>query len=247
MDETDAVGWESAFSERETESRQGLIIEDVWKFPPKSHPYEAVWWEWREENISTILRELRSAANSMTYINYSVVVPVCDPCCWTDEHKPFPLVWGPDWLEGYKNLGLLLGLSRSGIAVIVREVHNALRNGSWLPTCWQCGSSIDLTGEEGFHIRHVSFSEYFSCPRSTGRRIPAKIKELVYQMFGIQCVLCQREATTLDHIIPRVKGGQAEVTNLQPMCPECNVKKADGGVEIVSVDLIFRLQPYPIA
>ena len=242
MDATDALGWESefpGFPEWETESGQGLTIEEIWKHLPKSHPDEAIWWEWHAENISTILRELRGDVNPMTYIDISVVVPVCDPCCWTDEHKPFPIVWGPDWLEGYKTLGLVIGLSRSQIAAVAR----ALRNGSWLPTCWQCGSSIDLTGEEGFHIRRVSFAEYFHCAESTGRRIPSKIKEVVYQVFGTQCVLCQREATTLDHIIPRAKGGLAEVTNLQPMCHECNVEKADRDVEIVSVNLTFRLRP----
>ncbi|SRR5712691_1218631 len=145
----------------------GLSLDELLEHQPKSHPDEAIWREWHEEDISTTLRELRGDANPMTYIDISVVVPFCDPCCWTDEHKPFPLVWGPDWLEGYKMLGLL---TRSQIAAVAR----ALRNGSWLPTCWQCGSSIDLHGEEGFHIRRVSFSGFdqrvghFRPPRMMG-------------------------------------------------------------------------------
>jgi hypothetical protein len=165
MDTTEVLKWESEFPEfpeLETESGQALTIEEILEHLPKSHPDEAMWWEWHEENVSAMLRELRSAVNPMTYIDISVVVPVCDPCCWTDEHKPFPLVWGPDWLEGYKTLSLLIGLSSSEIAAVAR----ALRNGNWLPTCWQCGSSIDLNGEEGFHIRHVSFAEYFHCAES---------------------------------------------------------------------------------
>src|SRR5262249_41348306 len=126
----------------------------------------------------------------MTYIDISVVVPVCDPCCWTDEHKPFPIVWGPDWLEGYKTLGPLIGLSRSQIAAVAR----ALRCGDWLPTCWQCGSIIDLHSEEGFHIRHVSFAEYFHCAEQISRpRTPSKkLQRQVFEIFGTKCVVCQR-------------------------------------------------------
>ena len=222
---------------------RALTIEEIWKHLPKSHPNEATWREWHEENISAILRELRGTVNPWTYIHISVVVPVCDPCCWTDEDKPSPIVWGPDWLEGYKTLGLLIGLSRSQIAAMVRAVRNALRNGSWLPTCWQCGSSIDLNSEEGFHIRHVSFAEYFSQDMHPRERPTSRIKKAVYEVFGKKCVVCQREATTVDHIIPRAKDGLTELTNLQPMCGECNQVKADQDVEIVSVDLTFRLRP----
>ncbi len=49
---------------------------------------------WREKKIYTTIRELRADANCMTYIDIWVVVPVCDPCCFTEEHKPFPIVFG---------------------------------------------------------------------------------------------------------------------------------------------------------
>jgi hypothetical protein len=36
---------------------------------------------------------------------------------------------------------------------------------------------------------------------------------------------CQPEKITLDHIVPKVKGGTTERTNLVPACPSCNVAK----------------------
>lgn len=35
------------------------------------------------------------------------------------------------------------------------------------------------------------------------------------------------EMMTIDHIIPKSKGGKNEIENLQPMCNTCNAKKAD--------------------
>lgn len=36
---------------------------------------------------------------------------------------------------------------------------------------------------------------------------------------------------TVDHIIPKAAGGTSELENLQPMCCDCNSKKAAGGLE----------------
>lgn len=241
MDATDVVGWGSEFPELETAPGQALSIDEILEHVRKSGEGDAFLRQWLEKEIYTTLRELRADTNFMTHIDLWVVVPLCDPCCFTEEHKPFPIVFGPDWLEGYKNLGLLIGLSRSQIATVAR----ALRNGSWLPACWQCGSSIDLNSEEGFHIRRVSLSEYFNLDMSPSRRIPSRIKKIVYKVFGTKCVVCQREARTQDHILAYAKGGFTEVANLQPMCRECNAEKADRDVEIVSVNLTFPVRPPP--
>lgn len=35
------------------------------------------------------------------------------------------------------------------------------------------------------------------------------------------------EMMTIDHIVPKSKGGNNDIDNLQPMCHTCNTKKAD--------------------
>lgn len=44
---------------------------------------------------------------------------------------------------------------------------------------------------------------------------------------GEQCVYCGKNANTVDHIIPRSKGGQDEADNLVPCCKSCNSSKKD--------------------
>lgn len=41
------------------------------------------------------------------------------------------------------------------------------------------------------------------------------------------CVYCGKEATTVDHITPRSKGGTDEETNVVPCCKSCNSSKKD--------------------
>ncbi|MGC4940777.1 HNH endonuclease [Kribbella sp. DT2] len=40
-------------------------------------------------------------------------------------------------------------------------------------------------------------------------------------LFG-HCVYCEAQATTLDHIRPRAKGGMDNAANLVPSCSRCN-------------------------
>jgi 5-methylcytosine-specific restriction endonuclease McrA len=51
-------------------------------------------------------------------------------------------------------------------------------------------------------------------------------KRLLAKLGGV-CVFCDApNATTLDHMIPRSKGGSEDDANLWPCCPRCNNQKA---------------------
>jgi 5-methylcytosine-specific restriction endonuclease McrA len=39
---------------------------------------------------------------------------------------------------------------------------------------------------------------------------------------GYRCMLCGKPATTVDHILPRSKGGGDEPENLRAACGRCN-------------------------
>lgn len=42
-----------------------------------------------------------------------------------------------------------------------------------------------------------------------------------------QFVGCNRKGTTIDHVLPRSKGGKHEWTNVVASCAKCNAKKSD--------------------
>jgi 5-methylcytosine-specific restriction endonuclease McrA len=50
----------------------------------------------------------------------------------------------------------------------------------------------------------------------------------IYDRDGWRCVACgTSENLTLDHVVPRSRGGSDADSNLQTMCRSCNQDKAD--------------------
>ena len=53
-----------------------------------------------------------------------------------------------------------------------------------------------------------------------------KIRITVLDRDGWQCAICSKPADTVDHIYPRVKGGDMwALDNLQSLCKSCNSRK----------------------
>ena len=58
------------------------------------------------------------------------------------------------------------------------------------------------------------------------KRILKKRRERI--LYRKVCVVCGTgKNLTIDHIVPRSKGGSNRDSNLQPMCLKCNQEKAD--------------------
>lgn len=64
---------------------------------------------------------------------------------------------------------------------------------------------------------------------AAGRRI----REYLIKRQEGKCAYCGREDQRLsvDHIIPRAKGGSARIGNLAIVCVDCNSRKADNKIE----------------
>ena len=65
-------------------------------------------------------------------------------------------------------------------------------------------------------------------PKITKASVRPTRKKRVFNERGAKCAHCGTEENlTIDHIIPRSKGGTNKIENLQVLCKKCNLKKAD--------------------
>lgn len=65
----------------------------------------------------------------------------------------------------------------------------------------------------------------------------------IYKRDGHSCVYCgSSKNLTLDHVIPKSRGGSNDWTNLVTSCFKCNLKKADRTPE--EARMVMRQKPY---
>ena len=63
---------------------------------------------------------------------------------------------------------------------------------------------------------------------SWGGRKVAKLRAIVVALHGTTCWLCGqpiRGKVTVDHVVPRSRGGTDELPNLRPAHPHCNYSR----------------------
>jgi 5-methylcytosine-specific restriction endonuclease McrA len=68
-------------------------------------------------------------------------------------------------------------------------------------------------------------------------------RKAVFARDGGRCVYCSAAATSLDHVVPRSRGGPHTWDNVVSACGRCNHVKADRGL----ADLGWRLRTTPRA
>jgi 5-methylcytosine-specific restriction endonuclease McrA len=64
--------------------------------------------------------------------------------------------------------------------------------------------------------------------RRYGTPVSGEKRALVFKRDGHRCVFCgSPEDLTVDHDVPKAKGGTNGLDNLQTLCEPCNVRKGD--------------------
>jgi 5-methylcytosine-specific restriction endonuclease McrA len=65
-------------------------------------------------------------------------------------------------------------------------------------------------------------------------RYAARMRELVRETYGEVCWLCGKSipegAFSVDHVIPRSRGGGDEIENLRPAHGRCNSRRGNRGI-----------------
>jgi hypothetical protein len=91
-------------------------------------------------------------------------------------------------------------------------------------------------------LEHLSAEnrKHFRSPGVLKRvRIPVWVKRAVQLRDRNLCIACQKDVSGslsissrnhFDHIVPLSKGGLNDVTNIQLLCPECNLSKGDEAI-----------------
>ena len=70
-------------------------------------------------------------------------------------------------------------------------------------------------------VKYLGRAEYVGVLRKEDMQI-------LFKRYNYKCALCySREDLTIDHIIPLIKGGTNDLSNLQILCRHCNLRKRD--------------------
>jgi 5-methylcytosine-specific restriction endonuclease McrA len=88
----------------------------------------------------------------------------------------------------------------------------------------------------------IRLTTYVRVPRAVTRRISRRV---LFARDGWQCVYCGSESTrlTLDHVVPRSRGGTSVWENVVTSCAPCNHRKGDRLLEETNMKL--RRPPKP--
>jgi 5-methylcytosine-specific restriction endonuclease McrA len=86
----------------------------------------------------------------------------------------------------------------------------------------------------------LCLSRYVKVPR---RRPTPPTRRTVLQRDSQRCAYCEGVADTVDHVLPRSRGGRHEWTNVVAACARCNHRKADHLLHELGWELPFTPMP----
>lgn len=82
----------------------------------------------------------------------------------------------------------------------------------------------------------LCLNRYVRVPR---RRTVPPTRRTVLQRDGQRCAYCTGPADTVDHVVPRSRGGRHEWSNVVAACVRCNHRKADHTLAELGWELAF--------
>jgi 5-methylcytosine-specific restriction endonuclease McrA len=88
----------------------------------------------------------------------------------------------------------------------------------------------------------IRLLHYVRVPRAIQRKISRKA---LFARDGWRCVYCgtTNGRLTLDHVVPRSKGGESVWENVVTACAPCNLRKGDRTLE--QVGMVLHTKPRP--
>lgn len=75
------------------------------------------------------------------------------------------------------------------------------------------------------------------------RRLAPLTRNAVFARDGHRCQYCAAPAESLDHVVPRSRGGQHSWDNVVACCRRCNIRKGDRLLTEAGLSLLRRPEP----
>jgi 5-methylcytosine-specific restriction endonuclease McrA len=127
----------------------------------------------------------------------------------------------------YEPLGVISG--RRAVVLVLSEKAVSVEDGENLVHSVSCSLAVPLV---------VRLTRYVRVPYRSG--VPLT-RRGVFARDGGRCVYCGNAATSLDHVVPRCRGGEHVWENVVSACSRCNHLKADR--DITTLGWRLRRQP----
>ncbi|MBC7840280.1 MAG: HNH endonuclease [Nitrospiraceae bacterium] len=197
--------------------------------------------------VCCLVRKIRRSYDHLTYVAVTLYKPVCHGCKhaesrFMENQDPIPDVFSGTWERDYKDHGV--SSSR------IRFLKQLVESGEWRgPQCYWCGTFLALTGGDPFYVDKGSLSEYIKTKVLKGRKPRPWMKKIIFNVYRGKCAACKVQLTertaTYDHIVPWQGVRETSLDNLQPLCRDCNQRKANKFPnEVEHAPLVFPLLPY---
>jgi 5-methylcytosine-specific restriction endonuclease McrA len=126
----------------------------------------------------------------------------------------------------YEPLGVV-GDRRAVVLVLSDKAECVQASGEWFRS-----ERLDIEVPSVVRLRRFVRVPY--------HRRTALSRRAVFARDGGRCQYCEREAETIDHVVPRSRGGEHAWDNVVAACRPCNAHKSDRLLENTSMKLRTR-------
>ena len=202
--------------------------------------------EWvRREAMRYYVETRRRLASVHQVVDVVLLGPRCEDCQASDPsgYSTTPTISPSCWEE---DIAIEIGEEKA------QEIATAVAEGedpAW--QCVDCHTALSPWAGDTVYIVRRHLEEDHSLEADTGqKKKPSRVmRALVLELYENSCFGCGASgdvcALTIDHIVPRARGGNAAFRNLQPLCRACQERKADTPGEAIGVHAHHYFEPAP--
>ena len=218
-----------------------------------------IWYETAQQHLDECLEQFvqlrRDLGSHKLDLAVSVARAICGDCV-SSWHSYFPELQEPDlpdiYHEGWTVDLLLLGFPPAVIDDLEEAIAKGVDASVQGPYCFDCGRPLPYWEDEdsACYVVKEPLEDYIGRRFETDAvSVGKSLRKAVVKVYGPNCFGCNKllkgSEVTIDHIVPKAKGGGAEIFNLQPLCKACNEEKADHPPVRKDITLHFPLRPRP--